>query len=109
MAAGRAVRVDAHLENMYTAKSDHRSPDGFPMVFMHGGMYKICYAADGQFGAANAAGGTDNFLPMDLKVIGVSSDCDSHDCLKDERWECWYPRLNENQVACELNDDIYDS
>ncbi|CAD7947947.1 unnamed protein product [Amoebophrya sp. A25] len=75
-----------------------------PFAFMHGGAYKICYAPDGDFvspAPRTTALITSLWLPSPMLVYGVRSAClNSHECIKDEQWHCWYAGLDDQSGDC---------
>lgn len=84
------------------------SPTPQPFAFMHAGDYRLCYAPDGNFGIRSPSSETKSYwLPVSIRVEGISSVCLSKNCLKDERWHCFYPGFGEygfrGFVSCKIS------
>eukprot|EP00930_Biecheleria_cincta_P034639 TRINITY_DN23911_c0_g1_i1.p1 TRINITY_DN23911_c0_g1~~TRINITY_DN23911_c0_g1_i1.p1 ORF type:complete len:3207 (+),score=370.81 TRINITY_DN23911_c0_g1_i1:517-9621(+) len=73
------------------------------IVFMHGGMFKLCYSPHGTFGDG-ARASDENIVYTNIKVFGVSSGCSSEDgCLQKERWECTFGYKGESVRNCKFD------
>jgi hypothetical protein len=74
---------------LYDYGSRYTDPNStFEFMIMHGGDYKLCYAAGGYYDETDGTFAV--ILPMLLRVPGIQSDCISHGCMKYLRWECWF-------------------
>eukprot|EP00929_Paragymnodinium_shiwhaense_P035715 TRINITY_DN19242_c0_g1_i5.p1 TRINITY_DN19242_c0_g1~~TRINITY_DN19242_c0_g1_i5.p1 ORF type:complete len:2054 (+),score=488.83 TRINITY_DN19242_c0_g1_i5:653-6163(+) len=58
------------------------------LSFMHGGLFRLCYTPDVA---------KDNLVPARLRVLGVRSDCGTDDCLRHERWECYFVQKGQQR------------
>ena len=71
----------------------------FPHVaFMHGGYYQLCYSPDGSMGSELNA-----IVPVQLRVFGVSSECEGNGCLALERWDCFFSYRYEANSVCRVD------
>jgi hypothetical protein len=74
---------------LYDYGSRYAEPNStFEFMIMHGGDYKLCYAAGGYYDETDGTFAV--ILPMLLRVPGIQSDCITHGCMKYLRWECWF-------------------
>jgi hypothetical protein len=82
-----------------------RSGTAEPLVFMHGGEYKICYTPDGTWGGGD---NTENTVLQGLYILGIKSACDHPQgyvdgCIKNETWHCYYGYRGEANQNCKYN------
>lgn len=73
----------------------------FPHVsFMHGGYYQLCYSPDGSM-AGNEH--LNALVPVEIRVIGVRSECVGTGCLATERWDCFFSYRMESTSICRVD------
>jgi hypothetical protein len=76
------------------------------MVFMHGGIYKLCYTPDAPFGGDTTSVSKENVMDITIRVLGIKSQClHGYDdgCIAQERWDCSYGYKGESILNCEFN------
>jgi hypothetical protein len=78
------------------------------IVFMHGGEFYLCYSpgklAGGLLGHAPAY---NNLVgawrtPFTVRVLGITSHCETDGCIEDERWECSFMYNGRESPKCVL-------
>ena len=70
------------------------------LTFMHGGSYELCYSPDGTFDGDEWK---NNIVPVQITVIGVSSQCLTDGCLARERWDCYLFYGGEDISSCRID------
>eukprot|EP00438_Fugacium_kawagutii_P004516 Skav214455 [mRNA] locus=scaffold1870:93380:97429:+ [translate_table: standard] len=97
LADGRVLR----FQTLDTEGTQMGGQTIFPHVsFMHGGYYQLCYSPDGSM-AGNEH--LNALVPVEIRVIGVRSECVGTGCLATERWDCFFSYRMEFASICRVD------